>query len=910
MKMTQNKDTRDWTKDGVPKEPGDFIADSGITDVVKNLDSPTPGKLLQLFFTDAVLEDIVQGEIRHHISNVSTNIPNERRQYGNLYFLDTELANQLRSAGPQNRAELNREIVDLISNYLYNHNPFAQAYRFLKDVYQQQQQSNRHPTLELYINNNRARDINFRQYGAVQANEIAAVFISEDGRPPLDRCLHVYCRDNDQTIHKLPYLSVNCDAMTYPLLHPRREAGWQSRTPHQNRRGYISLLEYYSFRIAVRPNTFNQFVMAGKLTQQYIVDAYVKIEQSRLQFITENQPRIRQEIFQGLINYLDSRQLDVHYQSGNIFILPSTFIGSPRAFRQNYLDAMSIVTKHGKPDIFLTFTCNPAWPEIRNNLDANQYSSNRPDFVSRVFKSKLKELIEDIDKRHIMGVCVAYVYVIEFQKRGLPHAHMLIWLEESDKILDPAAIDRLISAEFPDPIAHANLYELVKVHMLHGPCTSARCLDEEGHCSKQFPKSLREDTLYNPSGYPLYKRRPIETPIHIGRRTVDTGWVVPYNAYLLEKYEAHINVEACSSMKSDLIELKLSYEPEADGQSTTIQEPMYNEIQMFLDVRYVSAPEAMWRIYTFEMHDVSHAIIKLSVHLPNMQQVYFNTNSTIPDVVERAATQHTTLTGWFALNTQDEEARQYTYVQIPYNYVWKITQTRIWVKRQRHFNRIIPRLYFVHPREGERFYLRQLLLHKTGCRSFEDIRTVHGRTYETFRDAAIAMNLLTDDSIWFTTLQEAIHVQLPRALRRMFSQMLLFCEIENPLALWKQFKYHLSEDYIRRLNDNDLAYNYALAYINRYLALQGKSNRDFELPLPTEPVEHLIKDEYDYDQAEEQEIANRNIPLLNQEQRRIFTDILLAVNENERVSHRLFFINGIGGAGKTFLLNTLLAYLL
>ncbi|CAH2018232.1 unnamed protein product [Acanthoscelides obtectus] len=299
-----------------------------------------------------------------------------------------------------------------------------------------------------------------------------------------------------------------------------------------------------------------------------------------------------------------------------------------------------------------------------------------------------------------MGVYVAYVYVIEFQKRGLPHAHMLIWLEESDKILDPAAIDRLISAEFPDPIAHANLHELVKVHMLHGPCTSARCLDEEGHCSKQFPKSLREDTLYNPSGYPLYKRRPIETPIHIGRRTVDNSWVVPYNAYLLEKYEAHINVEACSSMKSVKYLLKYIYKGfdrvqivvrtvEEDGQTTTIQEPMYNEIQMFLDVRYVSAPEAMWRIYTFEMHDMSHAIIKLFVHLPNMQQVYFNTNSTIPDVVERAATQHTTLTGWFALNTQDEEARQYTYVQIPYNYVWKITQTRIWVERQRHQNIII-----------------------------------------------------------------------------------------------------------------------------------------------------------------------------------------------------------------------------
>ncbi|CAH1986999.1 unnamed protein product [Acanthoscelides obtectus] len=182
----------------------------------------------------------VQGEIRHHISNISTNISNERRQYGTLYFLDTELANQLRSAGPQNRTELNRETVDIISNYMHSHNPFAQAYRFLKDVYQEQQHSNRQLTLELYINNNRVLDINFRQYGAVQANEIAAVFISEDGRPPLDRCLHVYCRDNDQIIHELPYLSVNCDEMTYPLLHPRGEPGWQSGTAHQCRRGKLT----------------------------------------------------------------------------------------------------------------------------------------------------------------------------------------------------------------------------------------------------------------------------------------------------------------------------------------------------------------------------------------------------------------------------------------------------------------------------------------------------------------------------------------------------------------------------------------------------------------------------------------------------------------------------------------------
>ena len=46
---------------------------------------------------------------------------------------------------------------------------------------------------------------------------------------------------------------------------------------------------------------------------------------------------------------------------GNVVVLPSTFSGSPRAMHQLYLDAMALVSKYGKPDAFLTFTCNPSW---------------------------------------------------------------------------------------------------------------------------------------------------------------------------------------------------------------------------------------------------------------------------------------------------------------------------------------------------------------------------------------------------------------------------------------------------------------------------------------------------------------------------------------------------------------------
>lgn len=137
-------------------------------------------------------------------------------------------------------------------------------------------------------------------------------------------------------------------------------------------------------------------------------------------------------------------------QPGVPVVLPSSFSGSPRAMQQNYQDAMAIVSKYGKPDLFLTYTCNPNIQEISENLRPGERSEHRPDLVSRVFKLHLTELLHDIKDRHVLGVPVATVHVIEFQKRGLPHCHMLIILRGEDKLRDRHDIDRLISAEIPD----------------------------------------------------------------------------------------------------------------------------------------------------------------------------------------------------------------------------------------------------------------------------------------------------------------------------------------------------------------------------------------------------------------------------------------------------------------------------
>ena len=94
----------------------------------------------------------------------------------------------------------------------------------------------------------------------------------------------------------------------------------------------------------------------------------------------------------------------------------------------------------------------------------------RPDLTTRVYKIKLDRFINDICVKHIFGKIVAYAYVIEFQKRGLPHAHMLLWLYDEDKPKTVEDFDSIVSAEIPDPNINRKLINIVTKHMLHGPC--------------------------------------------------------------------------------------------------------------------------------------------------------------------------------------------------------------------------------------------------------------------------------------------------------------------------------------------------------------------------------------------------------------------------------------------------------
>ena len=214
---------------------------------------------------------------------------------------------------------------------------------------------------------------------------------------------------------------------------------------------------------------------------------------------------------------------------------------------------MALTRYYCKVDIFLTMTVNPKWEEMIRALLPGQQPHDRPDLVTRVFHLKKEALLHEITKDGIFGRAAAHVYTIEFQKRGLPHVHLLIVLEDGSKLLMPADVDSAICAQWPDPETQPRLFEVIKKCMVHGPCGAvnprAPCMDN-GKCTKFYPKPFQPFTTMDDDGYPNYRRPDDGKTYEINRHEVDNQWIVPYNPYLSARFDCHINVECAVTIRS------------------------------------------------------------------------------------------------------------------------------------------------------------------------------------------------------------------------------------------------------------------------------------------------------------------------------------------------------------------------
>jgi hypothetical protein len=333
-------------------------------------------------------------------------------------------------------------------------------------------------------------------------------------------------------------------------------------------------------------------------------------------------------------------------------------------------------------DAFVTFTCNPQWLEIKITLLLGQQLQDRPDLLTQVFKIKLKELINDIHKKHILGRTIAGIYVIEFQKCGLLHAHILIFFAEDYKPHTVEDVNYMINVELPNPKTNRLAHETVVQCMMHGPCGAAFPnvpYMEDGKCTKQYPRKFQSETMTDVNGYPIYRRKNMGCIVLVHGVELNNHWVVLRNVYLSTKYNAHINVEVYNNIHAVKYMFKYVYKGH-DRATVEISHHNNNateknvveakEIKKYFNCRYVSALKVAWHNFKFYMHERFLAIEHLQYHLPNQQMVLFDDDDDVQEVAARSAISKTMLMEWFKTNQESKVAQSLTFDQFHQQWVW------------------------------------------------------------------------------------------------------------------------------------------------------------------------------------------------------------------------------------------------
>ncbi|GJT50117.1 ATP-dependent DNA helicase PIF1-like protein [Tanacetum coccineum] len=254
--------------------------------------------------------------------------------------------------------------------------------------------------------------------------------------------------------------------------------------------------------------------------------------------------------------------------------------------------------------------------------------------------------------------------------------------------------------------------------MLHGPCGAkakhAPC-NNEGKCSKHFPKKFLAETIINEDGYPVYRRRDNKiTPIK-GKFTYNNKHVVPHNRYLLLKYHAHINFEWCNRSKvikylfkylnkgPDRVTISIQENVKASANGASDQIMVVDEIKNYLNCRFLSPCEAVWRLFLFDINYAYPTVMQLNYHLPEQNAITLRDSKELPALLERECISIT-----------------------------------------------------------------------IGARSFTELKMVNKINYATFKAACFAYGLLNDDKEWTHAITEASFWAMAPQLRELFVTILLF----------------------------------------------------------------------------------------------------------------------------------------
>ena len=588
---------------------------------------------------------ILGGRSYHRISGAAHN---GDAKFAQIYTLAVEDATDRRMEVQHNC--LHRDLLSHLHLCLLQHNPWVRQY-------------------EASARN--SQQLSWKWDGDVEMNDamVIGALIEQYGSHRDIKLRHtsgdiVFINDGHRLYHPL----------AYPLLFPSGQVGWHWGMKGSDG-GRMSLTSYAKFILMHRLET-SHIQRCGKLALEFYCDLWATIESQKCDFhrLPSQQLLYRSCSRSALIDqlqYADATDIGIPVQTRTV--LPASHVGGPRYYHRLFQNAMALPRRFGRPDLFITMTCNPAWSEISPALPARSTWQQHPDIVARVFMIKVASLIDDIRMKKIFGDVAAIVYRIEWQARGLPHMHMLVILATHVNSVED--VDSIVCAEIPDPDANPMLHELVKQFHIHKPCdtcgdASCRQQSSDGTCFREFPKKMMRSTnLPADGGYPLYRRRgQFNTVVKDHRgidRVVTDEWVVPFSPFLLLRYRCHLNIEIAASL------LAFKYVNKYVFKAPDSAAVIVDEISSYLEGRLLTASEAVFRILGLSLHGEWPPVLAMDIHLPKHETMVFDPTMDRAELMLMTDTPiRTMLTAWFHLNETDETARVLLYNEVPEHYAW------------------------------------------------------------------------------------------------------------------------------------------------------------------------------------------------------------------------------------------------
>ena len=728
----------------------------------------------------------------------------------------------------------------------------------------------------------------------------------------------------------------------------------------------MTLRQYYKYLLHERWGgegklMCNNIMQGQKLMMEFVVMAFLREQNQKLRWIKDNQKQIRAETYNILRENVQSEG-ETGYEHGKRVILPASYYGSVRWYRKKNLESLAIVRKKGNPHLFITMTCNPNHPQILRALPHGFMPGDRPDIVLRVFYQQVHQLLYMLYEKKIPGWegIKGIIKVIEFQKRGLPHVHVLAILDRTSSMVEDE-IDKYAKAEIPDKEVNKMDWKNVVTFMLHKPCGDLNpdapcCQNRYGACESGFPEDYCERSHFaEEDGSAVYRRRSPEDGggshvvknFRIGKKRIDFEYtsrdVVSHNLFLLRTFKCHINVKICSSLKVIKYLLWYPFKGEARVIGSIENEEAVNEVKVFEDMRTVGATEAFWRFYEFPLHTRYPKVYSLDIHLEDQQHIYFE-DTTIMQQVLQGEPKKTQLIAFFEYNQQNVGVNtDLTYIDFPEKF-WYNRKDKCWSLRRNQNpglkQECIGRLPFLTPDNGDVFYLRMLLCHNhcKGKKDFIELRTVQGRVHGTCLNACNALGLLEDDGEWEKCLEEVEVESTPARLRRIFATIICFNQPSDVPKLLINFTDKLSEDIVDELRyfdinfENEMLIQLVVVLIEVELGemdIELSNTRRFGLQNLSDAQRQQTLEVLDLlkraKQGEESYLKSSGNPytnmisvpvlqkfcdqkhVLTREQSRVLEHAEASIRENRQFCA---FINADAGCGKTFTLNTLIARLI